>query len=135
TPGSSAETADTTTRSSGPRVIAKHLAAIKRIYVDSLGGGQFGDSVRISILDALDKTGQLKAVETQDQADAVLRGTAVGPGQVKGKLSIKLIAADGSTLWSWPHPGSASNTIETPSRLAALVTTDLIEKIHAARAQ
>jgi hypothetical protein len=134
---SSAETADTATRSSGPQVVPKRLAAIKRIYIANLGAGQFGDSIRAAIAEALDRTGQLKAVQTQDQADAVLKGNATtgesgDPNMVKGKLSIKLIAADGSTLWSWPHPGAASNTIETSSRLAALASTDLIEKIHTA---
>ncbi|HKF54158.1 MAG TPA: hypothetical protein VKJ45_01895, partial [Blastocatellia bacterium] len=59
-------------------------------------------------------------------------GESGDPNMVKGKLSIKLIAADGSTLWSWPHPGAASNTIETSSRLAALASTDLIQTIQAA---
>jgi hypothetical protein len=137
-PDSSAETVDTGTRSLGPRVIAKQLAAIKRIYIESLGGGKFGDSVRLAIAQALDRTEQLKSVQTLDQADAVLKGTATAghssdPGIVKGKLSINLIAADGSTLWSWPHPGSVSvSSAETSERLAALVSADLIEKIRAA---
>jgi hypothetical protein len=140
-PDSSAETTETGTRSSSGRVIAKQLAAIKSIYIENLAGGQFGDSVRMAIAQALDGTGELKSVQTMDQADAVLKGRAT-PGQsndpavIKGKLSIKLIAADGSTFWSWPHSESvSSNAVETPQRLAAQVSADLIEKIRVARAR
>jgi hypothetical protein len=133
------DTVPTDTRGA-PRFRAKKLAVIKHIYIESLGSSDFADAIRRELGQALDKSGQLNTVSTKDQADAVLKGAATASAAepkdqaiLTGKVAIKLIAADGSTLWSWPPSGSASNPGGTPSHLASLISDDLIQKIRAVR--
>ncbi len=52
------------------------LAAVKRIYVDQLGGGGQSDQLRDMIIAALQNSGLFIITENPDRADATLRGSA-----------------------------------------------------------
>jgi curli biogenesis system outer membrane secretion channel CsgG len=52
------------------------LAAIRRVYVDQLGGGQTSDQMRDMIITALQNSGLFAVTENKERADAILRGSS-----------------------------------------------------------
>jgi hypothetical protein len=58
------------------KTAATPLAAVKRIYVDQLGGGGQSDQLRDMIIAALQNSGLFVITENPDRADATLRGSA-----------------------------------------------------------
>ena len=52
------------------------LAAVKRIYVDKLGGGEVSHHIRDMIIGSLQRTGRFVITENPDRADVSLRGSA-----------------------------------------------------------
>jgi len=52
------------------------LGAVKRVYVEQLGGGQSSDQMRDMIISAMQKSALFTITENQDTADAIIRGSA-----------------------------------------------------------
>jgi hypothetical protein len=52
------------------------LAGIRRVYVETLGGGQGSDQMRDMIIAALQRSGLFVITEEKDRADATLRGSS-----------------------------------------------------------
>jgi hypothetical protein len=52
------------------------LLAVKRIYVDKLGGGEVAGHIRDMLISSLHRTGKFILTENPDRADAYLRGSA-----------------------------------------------------------
>jgi hypothetical protein len=52
------------------------LLAIRRIYVDKLGGGEVASHIRDMLISSLYRTGKFILTENPDRADAYLRGSA-----------------------------------------------------------
>ena len=55
---------------------AHSLSQVKKIYVQPLGPGKLGNELRDRVISRLRKDGNIEVVETAEQADAVLSGTA-----------------------------------------------------------
>ena len=52
------------------------LAAVRRVYVDQLGGGQTSDQMRDMIITALQNSGLFIVTENPERADATLKGSS-----------------------------------------------------------
>lgn len=102
------------------------LSQVSKIYVEPLGHGKTGEEFRNRIVNRLRKNGGLVLVESADQADAVMTGTAEvwvtshvalsprSPSTTQhavysGFLSVRITAKDNQVLWSY---------LVTPSKFA-----------------
>src|SRR5271165_4999412 len=56
--------------------IAPSLARVRRIYIEPLGGGQTSNQMRDMIIAALQNSKLFLITETQERADATLRGSS-----------------------------------------------------------
>ena len=52
------------------------LAAVKRVFVEQLGGGSTSDQMRDMIIAAIQNSGLFTITENQERADATVRGSA-----------------------------------------------------------
>ena len=52
------------------------LAAVKRVFVEQLGGGQSSDQMRDMIISAIQNSGLFVITENEQKADAIVKGSA-----------------------------------------------------------
>jgi hypothetical protein len=52
-----------------------HLLAVRRVYIDRIGGGETADQLRDMIISSLQRSKLFAITENQERADAVLRGS------------------------------------------------------------
>ena len=125
---------------------AADLSQAKRLFVESLQGGNGATELQASLVKRLRKSGTFEVVDSPDKADAIVRGTGQlwvrghlttnsrSPSQNRqavygGYLSIELVGKDDETLWSY---------LVTPSKFSWGVVTDdlsdnLVKQLLAAR--
>ena len=86
------------------------LAAVRRVYVDQLGGGQTSDQMRDMIIAALQNSGLFIVTEHPERADATLKGSSddhIYTEDHNTSETVGLHAAAGNTSGS----GSASTRV------------------------
>ncbi|HEY0378981.1 MAG TPA: hypothetical protein VGC87_18850 [Pyrinomonadaceae bacterium] len=120
------------TRSVTPETMVVPLAGVKKIYVEVLDDGPSSESVREMLRKGLGASGRLTTVQNRDEADALLKvsavsGVAAEPGGVT--VVARLLNARGELIWSSSqYKGPASN-------VADRILNDLLNSIRQAGRQ
>jgi len=86
------------------------LLAVKRVYVDRLGGGEAANHMRDMIISSLQRSRLFIITENQERADAFLRGSAEDLIFTETFQSSDGITARASVGDSEPYSGSRSGT-------------------------
>lgn len=112
------------TRGLEARADAARLVAVRRVYVDALGGGAGGMRVRETLIARLRSSGRFEVVEARDEADAVFKGSVGRAGAGGVSLALRLVNAEGRVIWSAAsgrrgrvRPGTESAVAEGAARV------------------
>ncbi len=117
------------------RQMLEQLLAVKRVYIERLGGGEAADQIRDMIMSSFQRAKLFIVTENADRADAVLRGSAedlVFTDTFQSSDSINARAAVGN---------STTRTTDNPGRRGSLSvgvgqqeSTRIAERKHEASA-
>jgi len=117
---------------------ADALSQVKKVYVDSFGGGKGAAEMRARVADRIRASSKLQVVASAEEADAIVKGTgriwttgytslSIHPSRSNrdpvfdGYLSVEVQGKSGATLWSY---------LVTPSKFSVKrITTDLADQL------
>ena len=131
---------------------ARQLLAVRRVYVDRLGGGNVALHIRDMVIAALHRARLFIVTEDEERADAFLRGSAedlifsethssreevrAGIGVTEGRYSrerkheaaaaLRLVARDGDVLWSTTQESLGAKYRGSSADVAEKVAKELV---------
>lgn len=121
-----------TTRGRDRRPPSKDLLAVRRIYVDPLGGGALSEPVREALIRGLLSTGRFVVVESRGEAEAVFEGsvTRAAEGGENRSVTLRLVNVRGDVIWIPPARGRGTTYSGHQSDITGRVIRDLLAEIR-----
>jgi hypothetical protein len=99
------------------------LQAVKRVYIDSLGGDSFSLQLRENLTSALQNSNRFEVASNRDDADAVFKGSATKlRGRAAYNVVLDLANARGEVVWTWASRSS------NPAQVSANMLRNLLSK-------
>ena len=103
----------------------EQIAAVKKVYVEKIGGGEGADQIRDMVIATLQRTNLFVMTENPERADTVLRGSAEDLVFTENFQS-----ADGISARMSPSGGSSHGSSRSLGKLAAGVSISDNESVH-----
>jgi hypothetical protein len=105
--------------------LREQLAAVKKVYVEKLGGGEGSDQIRDMVIAALQRTSLFVLTENPERADTLLRGSAEDLAFTENYQS-----SDGISARVSPSGGTSSGSSKSGGRLLSSVSIGDNESVH-----
>lgn len=117
------------TRKLRGRAPSVSLPGVRKIYVESLEDGALPQTTRELLVKALQASNRFTLTQNSDDADALLKVSAKllragkDAGSHKASIVVRLVNANGETIWREKYLGSAAN-------VTAKIVKDLLDEIE-----
>jgi hypothetical protein len=121
-----------TLRGRNARPPSENLLAVRRVYVDPLGGGPEQETIRKALIRQLISTGRFDVVESRGDADAVFEGSVKRMGEGGGgvTLVLRLVNAAGDVIWPASSGKNGATYAGGSEEAAGLAVNDLLAEIR-----
>ncbi len=113
----------------------KSLSEVKSVYVDQLGENNFSKEIREKLIEQLSNTKIIKYSENIDEVDSVIKGSVSEKDADNFTISLKLVNADGETLWSVSTRKINKHEINNLPILLKSIKNNLVRNIEKARSK
>lgn len=106
------------------------LAQVKRVFVEALGDQPISEQVRGLLIKRLAESRRLTVAQNMDEADAVLKLSAMQESNRTRAVIVRLVNADGYVIWPVKGLGSGQRYTGRPVSVAARILEDLVGAVR-----
>ncbi len=112
------------------------LSNVKRVYVESVEDGPLAHTIREMLVKNLRASNRFTLTQSRDEAEALFKvsakpvRTSKDAGLERASIVVRLINANGETIWPLKQKGSEGKYLGSTTDVTAKIVKDLLDKIE-----